>query len=517
MVPVLVVDDERMTRVGLRKVIEDSDTDLYVVGEAADGRSALEAARRLHPSIIICDVRMPHTDGVEFVRMLREETVDIAIVFVSGYSDKDYLQSAIRLSAVDYLEKPLDPQRVLEVLLRAADQYRRSQASRAAMAEQLARRVIAGRGSNDVDLGVMAEEAGFLQGRSVRYCVAALRPHGWWRADADATGDRSSGAWDPKVGQQLHERGVQSVSVPDGDASFLILACDSDLVDCAGVASFLASPPEDAAYCAISGWVPTLEGLYSAVDDAASACRSLYYSRTATPDASMVSARSDIGSELIDLPGFLRERSDDVARSLDRLDFDGAQRLLLDTAATLREARPRQIPLVSSWLTRIDAAVVEAMSAHLLPGSPYDQGSPSSAPDFEDAVARIVSRIREAQESTDGYQSSHHIVSARKYVRDHLDEPFGLRDVAEHCGLSSAHLSRLFSASCRKSFGRYVAGERMARAKLLLLQTSLQVAEVARSVGYPDQDYFSKVFRKLEGTSPSEYRKNLGRSSRDSS
>lgn len=108
MVKAIIVDDEQITRKGLLNYVNWESLHIEVVGEATDGIEGLELAKNTKPDIAICDVRMPKMDGIELAKHIREELPRCKIIFLSGYSDKEYLKSAIKIKAVDYIEKPLD-------------------------------------------------------------------------------------------------------------------------------------------------------------------------------------------------------------------------------------------------------------------------------------------------------------------------------------------------------------------------------------------------------------------------
>jgi len=119
-----LVDDEKRTRDGIRDGFDWAGLGIEVVGEAEDGVEALARVRRAAPDILVCDVRMPRMDGIELTRILRDRYPRLQIVFLSGYSDKEYLKSAIKVNAVDYVEKPVDDGELREAVLRAAARCR---------------------------------------------------------------------------------------------------------------------------------------------------------------------------------------------------------------------------------------------------------------------------------------------------------------------------------------------------------------------------------------------------------
>lgn len=106
MLKVLVVEDEEMIRKGIVLSEDWAALDCVVVGEAANGEEALEAVERLHPSLIITDLKMPKMDGLEMLRRLREQGNNAYVIILTAYDSFEYAQSALRLGAVDFLLKP---------------------------------------------------------------------------------------------------------------------------------------------------------------------------------------------------------------------------------------------------------------------------------------------------------------------------------------------------------------------------------------------------------------------------
>ena len=120
-VRVLVADDQDIVRTGLRMIL-DAQPDIEVVGEAADGREALELARRLRPDVCLVDIRMPEIDGIELTRLLAGPDVadPMAIVVITTFDLDEYVHGALRSGARGFLLKDAGPDLLSQAVHSAA-------------------------------------------------------------------------------------------------------------------------------------------------------------------------------------------------------------------------------------------------------------------------------------------------------------------------------------------------------------------------------------------------------------
>lgn len=119
MYPVIIVEDEPILLGGLVKLVADSETGFEITGKAADGLEARELITTLTPALVITDIRMPKMDGLELTAWIHNEQPDIKVIIVTGYSDFDFAQQAIRLGVMDFLLKPVKKDELVQALTKA--------------------------------------------------------------------------------------------------------------------------------------------------------------------------------------------------------------------------------------------------------------------------------------------------------------------------------------------------------------------------------------------------------------
>ena len=111
---VLIADDQALVRAGFRMILE-AEEDMEVVGEAADGREAVEETRRLRPDVVLMDVRMPDVDGIEATRrLLGVDGAEAKIVMLTTFDMDEYVYDALRAGASGFLLKDVPPEQLVD-------------------------------------------------------------------------------------------------------------------------------------------------------------------------------------------------------------------------------------------------------------------------------------------------------------------------------------------------------------------------------------------------------------------
>ena len=108
MYQLLIVDDEEDIRRGMARGIPWNEWGFEVAGQAENGEEAVRIIGERHPDVVLSDIRMPKMDGIEMLRVLREEGNHVSVIFLTAYSEFEYARNALKLLAFDYLLKPFE-------------------------------------------------------------------------------------------------------------------------------------------------------------------------------------------------------------------------------------------------------------------------------------------------------------------------------------------------------------------------------------------------------------------------
>jgi len=114
---VLIADDHALIRDGFRRML-DYEKDFEVIGEASDGREAVELCRRLEPDLVLMDVRMPGMDGLEATRAIKANQPEVSVLVITTYENADYLLGAIKAGAAGYILKDAPSERMVNSMRR---------------------------------------------------------------------------------------------------------------------------------------------------------------------------------------------------------------------------------------------------------------------------------------------------------------------------------------------------------------------------------------------------------------
>jgi two-component system response regulator YesN len=528
MVKVLLVDDEPLECEAIRFILERERPEVQVVGQAGSGRLALKLARELRPDIVFMDIQMPGIGGLEATQALREAVPGVKVVMLTAYDEFDFAQRALKLGASDYLLKPARPQEILRVVdnmcrelaeaaAREEEEKRLRQELEAMMpfiATGLVLDLVSGRSTN---LEQLKERASFLGLGPGPYQVL-LVDIDHFAASTQARREVERQVLKKEVYQALLctlQENAQGLVTPLGSDTFLVLACVPGGKDAAlELAEKLREAVASSTPCTVTvGVGTTCADLAEVPLSYAAAQRAVRYGSFFGADQVVASSELERGdAESTFYPYELEAR---LAQSVRLGEAETAravfrelwQRLSAATAGEAELARARALEL-ATVLTRaaLEGGAGSSVLSVLQRASLEELTAAPTAAAVEEWVRAVLDECLKAVEASQAALRSEVIGQAKRYINQHFREPVSLEDVAREVHLSPFYLSRLFKEKEGVNFVDYLTRLRLEEAKQLLAQTNDTVAAIAEQVGYAEANYFSRIFRRHFGMSPSEYR-----------
>lgn len=177
----LIVDDDVYTREGLAENIPWELYGIEEVMQAENGKEALHTVSWYLPDLIITDIRMPQKNGIDFCKEAVRLVPDCKIIFITGYMQTKYLKDAIDLSAVAFIEKPIQPEAVLEALEKAVEKIRRQQETVQLQKENISYQktrflhLLQQKNTSEEQLEEICRDCGFVCARDENYLCMEIR------------------------------------------------------------------------------------------------------------------------------------------------------------------------------------------------------------------------------------------------------------------------------------------------------------------------------------------------------
>lgn len=483
MYTLLIVDDEEIEREGMAQFIPWDSYEIKVVSTARNGAEGLEKIAKFRPDLAIVDIKMPVMNGIEMIRQAKEQYPDMTFVVLSGYGDYEFTSQAMELGVRHYILKPCDESKMIPVLNKAFAEL---------------------------------EEARKKNARSEKLETEArlLKPYAREQLFRDlllGKAQASSGAR-----QLVDELGGEQRMVLLLDFR---LKCGFDSLERYVVGNMLGDLLPDGTLLMTTGVDRDVLVLAdamaeSSVETAVQVLKKKFKRFETLP---MLSSASRTGT-LAELSVLFRQ-----AQELLQLNMDENE------PALLRPSRNAALPETVNEIFDLEALRQTGSYEELLQELAFSFAK-MEAKDyrpqqrqklcelawkllFEDKAAPEDSLPAWADALTAAWNHPQPDARSREIflaIYENLPEPeFSLQTIAQQrLFMSEDHLRRIFSQMTGNRFSAYLEHCRITQARRLLeFQPDMKISRLAELVGYPlDGQYFSKVFRKICGVTPTEYR-----------
>lgn len=516
----LIVDDEELTRTGLIKALNWEFLGIHEIYQADDGVNGLATALEVKPDIVLCDVRMPRMDGITMLERIEAQCPDIAAIFMSGYSDKEYFKAAIKLQAVSYIEKPIEPKEIQAAVSHAIEQ--RTQSLRRQNAENA-------HGS------ITASQLAFqltVPYASCRTTVDELYTKFCEHYDADKF--KYVTTFIVKF-EHVPEQQEDLPSIYQTLRTFLapmhlhviysekrmfhiVYHIYGSIKPSGNTLSIVAEKlgslfaPYGNYYTAIGDTVSGVSNTCHSYESAVILLQSSFFFE---PDTILTS---------IDLKENCLVNFDDLTDAASRYikaiseknlsESNKALDLLKNTCTHKTNLMPNQIK--STYYELFSALYQVRREQKLLPDMAIENHV--NIMDIMDTCFSFFTLHEMLCEKTASlFSDMEHLAPEnatiyliRNYISAHYKEPgLSVKDISDYAHLSTSYACTFFKAETGTTLNQYITEFRMEKAKLLLADPRYRISDISSAVGYNDGNYFGKSFRKYTGFSPSEYREKV--------
>ncbi|MGB6778573.1 MAG: response regulator [Planococcus citreus] len=511
MFKLLLVDDEPIEREGMKAILERSFEEIEIK-QAKNGKMAVEIAADWQPDIIFMDIMMPIMTGLEAIEQIRETDPDVEFVMMTAFDTFDYAQRAIKLGVKDYLLKPSKAAEIVAIAEKlfshlkkkaqqSAEQEQQQSALQKAMAiveMDIVTQLLFDQ-VQDMHIDLLVEMKGTEPAKE-KFVMTISVPKGAEQVCGDIKRDISeiSHIWvGPCYEWQLpiivfrdpvHSLRSQAITLANR-----ILAASGKREQC-----FVGIGP----MCDSLGQVrDSYQKSLLAMTDLAVPSRYRFYSADLEPIRSHD-------------PALIKQQEKRMADSVRRGDWETAEDIVAGLIRQSERAgenvlRTQQRSLELLWLSsRIMA----------------ESGLETEAPYYAIPAKDYRQLMLESLELIGGLKEKHNMHFSRlefdkihkikQFITEHSHEDISLEVLAKKVDLSPIYISKLFKEKLGINYIDFLTECRMGKAKKLLADPEISLKTIALEVGYHEPNYFSKVFKKMNELSPTEYRLNLLNSGR---
>ena len=538
MIKVFIVEDEIIIRESIHRMIPWADYGFEYVGEASDGEMALPMIRSLQPNLIITDIKMPFMDGLTLCRHVKEEFPETRVVIISGYDDFEYARQAISLGVEQYLLKPIRRVDFIEALEKIRTKFEAENEQKIYYEkfrmeiqeyEKNSRRdffdmLISG------DAGV---DAIVRRAEQLEIDIAA---QSYNLVFFSVESKEAQGAVAGNYSQTVADIHEQMMSMFAGSREYLLFRNQTF-----SYAVVVKGAPENIEELTKS-CIEKLQGVFERYENnikwavcAGKSVDGLDGLRECYNEGMRIFAYRYMGYSHVltqdNAPGGVQKTGDMEEDSIRGLDIGSVDPAIIKNFLCVAQENEvdafienyvkmvgerafmstmfRQYILLNIHFSSVAFVQMLGYGREKLDGS-LDKVCNSialSEQEVKDVIRTIlVQGIRLREENARGkYQGI--ISKAIQFMENNFqDEKLTLNSVACATNVSPNHFSALFSQEMGQTFIEYLTGLRMKRAKELLRCTDKRSGEIAYEVGYNDSHYFSFLFKKTQGCTPSEYR-----------
>lgn len=524
---ILVVDDEPNIAEGIQIMIQREMPSGSVVGLAYDGTQGIAMAMTLKPDIILTDIKMPNLDGIGMIRQLISAGCASRFVILTGYSDFNYAKSAISLGVENYITKPIDKEELFLTIRKIhSDIQKKSEDTKElqrmkdvfqnygpSMQEYALKRYIETSHAERGEIALFFKEIG-MELKAKKYCCAIFE---------------NNSDTEERKGEDLFQSVKKKIEKNFGNFSEVFVLHYSD--NQAAIILGQEREPDDRriyhilcrvrAEIAMELDIPVIVGMGTSHEkkeirlSLKEAKCALNYKVIRGGNAAIhyrdISDITD-DTDLID-PADVKK----LEICIDNMDDEGCRKTVeeifhkLETQElSLENLKNISLNLILLGIRKMP--YIQFQISEYLGKDIFSLDNLSKFGTIEQLKNWIINTLvgmNDLMIKENMPEKNDVVEAAKKYMSKNLSKNITLNDISEHFFINPYYFSQLFKKRTGENYLDYLTGLRINRAKKLLESTDLKVYEICEMVGYTNINHFNKVFERMVGLKPREYKESL--------
>lgn len=543
MLKIFLAEDEVIVRETIKRMIPWEELGFELVGEAADGEMALPLLIRQKPDLLITDIKMPFMDGLTLAKLAKKELPELKIVILSGYDDFNYAKQAINIGVEDYLLKPITKNALIERLSEIRSRYehektqkeyyekfqREMQAYEKNSSRDFFEALV--RGSMDMmEVYKKAEKLGVdIVAEAYNILIFTMN------SEEDFSGQKEGySEWEAESLEMLEEffSGHPSAMLFRSNifSYGVLLKGQKESIkeitkECVGKIQGILKRKESKRewFLAVGQPVERLSQIKKSYHTAyrAFSQRYLYVENILYYDEmEMMEHRS--GQADTNDNAYLKKVDVNALNPaiLQKFLSNGIQEetenFVKDYFYAIGQEPMESLVFRNYVILNVRFSVITFLKGlgcdtEGMEPENTEEILAESGKNIESAIAyaeKMVSQAITIRDQNSGNKNRSILKTAVDFIESHyMEEEISLNTVANVANVSANHFSALFSQNMGQTFIEYLTSLRMNKAKELLRCTGMRSSEIAGEIGYKDAHYFSYLFKKTQGMTPSDYRK----------
>lgn len=529
MYKVLIVDDEVLVRVGLKTTIDWEANGFTIVAEASNGEQGFEQYKKHQPDVIITDIKMPKKDGLWLVEQIRKENQLARILILTVHDDFSYARKALKVDVDDYiLKSEIEDEELLAIMKSVKKNLDTQNNTKHVDTKEL-------KNKNDIKRSIFADmiksdfklDANLLDRcSSIEFPVSDTK---FAFMSILINMNKSEPAADASLLSQMHhavrnvlldllsERHIEYIYMNQANRDMMFLS--SQVLNEAELNRLLNSANNSVKqyfdcslgviYTDVFEDIKEAEGIYKEFSEKELI---LFYKA-----GSRFSANANsISFHEPNVFSMRKEHNKKIVEAISAESIDGVKSLTDELGGFFEQSsvNPKLVKIFYSnlmndifsnygiFLANSDVFKTYEHYHYKIENAEYLQSIIQLLDDF---IKKLINEIKQTRYSN----STVLINSAINFIQYHYDEKISLDDVAQKLHLSKHYLCSAFKKATGENMSLYINKLRIEKAKSLLLEPNGRAKEIFEEVGYSNQQYFSKVFKRITGMTVMEYKESM--------